>query len=342
MRPFPWNSLSRLLSKAHNWTGAQTFSSVVITGGTISGVTATDNFTTSVDPASNAAVTTAIVNAYNGVLITLTTTGVAQTLQAPTAATIKRFTVINNDTSTNTITVNGITIPVGKGQVFLYDGSAWGPTDLGITAIPVSVNQGGTGQSTAETALAALAAGNTRLGGLTALGTSADKVVGLASGTAPTTSPADAAQFVVVDRQGVAGKAAWHMRNEEGQYAPVAFANLTYRTSAGNVTMGVNEIGNNYLEVSATGTVILPAVPNIAQTSNGSLVGAVITIYSTTAAVISVDPNAADRIVMDGTAQTDGEQITCDAIAGNSVTLICDSVAGWRVLGKTGIWINGG
>ncbi|MFZ2809447.1 MAG: hypothetical protein WAZ60_23940 [Desulfosalsimonadaceae bacterium] len=33
MNPFPWNSLSRLLSKAHTWTGIQTFTNAVINAG---------------------------------------------------------------------------------------------------------------------------------------------------------------------------------------------------------------------------------------------------------------------------------------------------------------------
>lgn len=156
------------------------------------------------------------------------------------------------------------------------------------------------------------------------------------SSTAPTTSPADAAQMWVQDRQGIAGKAAWHMRNEEGLSGPIAFANLTFRTVSGDTTLGLNEIGNNYLEVSATATITLPVI------ADTTLQGAVITIYSTSAAIVHVDPNAADRIVLNGTAQANGEKISCDAIAGNSVTLIVDSASGWRVLGMTGVWINGG
>ncbi len=110
------------------------------------------SMTTSTDPAGTptfAAVTTAIVDAYSGVIITTTTTGNAQTIQSPTVTTAgKIFTVVNNDTSTNSIAVNGITITAGEAQSFIWDGSAWGPTDLGITAIPVTVVQGGTGLTT--------------------------------------------------------------------------------------------------------------------------------------------------------------------------------------------------
>jgi len=59
--------------------------------------------------------------------------------------------VINNDTSTHSIPVvaNSVTFTItpGEAQMFIWDGSAWGPTDLGITDIPVKVVQGGTGAS---------------------------------------------------------------------------------------------------------------------------------------------------------------------------------------------------
>ena len=124
---------------------------VNITGGTISGVNITAKFTTSTNPASSAATTTAIVDAYNGVLIT-TNVNNTQTIANPTAATIKTFTVINNDTSSSNINIiaNSVTFTItpGEGQCFLWDGSAWGPTDLGITSLPVPVTQGGTGLAT--------------------------------------------------------------------------------------------------------------------------------------------------------------------------------------------------
>jgi hypothetical protein len=136
----------------------------IITGGTISGVTVTENFTSITDPAINAAVTTAIVNTYNGTIITLTGAGNAQTIQTPTAATVKKFTVINNDTSTNSIAANGITLTAGKGQTFLWDGTAWGPVSIGITSVPVPVTEGGTGRNTGSTAYGLLAAGTTGAG----------------------------------------------------------------------------------------------------------------------------------------------------------------------------------
>ena len=148
-----WDKLKRLLAQANIWTGQQTFSDIVVTGGTIGGATITEAFTTLTNPATNAAVTTTIVDSYNGVVVTLSAAGNTQTIQNPTtAATIRKFMVINNDTSNNNLSVvaNSVTFTLtpGEGQCFLWDGSAWGPTDLGITDIPVKITQGGTGAST--------------------------------------------------------------------------------------------------------------------------------------------------------------------------------------------------
>jgi hypothetical protein len=153
MVKFGWDKLKRFLAQANTWTGKQTFSNIAVTGGTISGATITETFTVSTNPALNAAVTTAIVDAYNGVVVTLSAAGNTQTLQNPTTmATIRKFMVINNDTSNNNLSVvaNSVTFTLtpGEGQCFLWDGSAWGPTDLGITEIPVKVTQGGIGAST--------------------------------------------------------------------------------------------------------------------------------------------------------------------------------------------------
>ena len=65
----------------------QDANNVAITGGTITGTTINENFTTSTNPASSVATTTAIVDAYNGVLIT-TNVNNTQTIANPTAATV--------------------------------------------------------------------------------------------------------------------------------------------------------------------------------------------------------------------------------------------------------------
>ena len=83
--------------------------------------------TTITNPTTNAAVTTAIVDAYSGVIITLTSAGAAQTIQDPTDTTsIIRFIVVADDANTSyTSEVNGITLSAGEAQWFIWDGSAW-------------------------------------------------------------------------------------------------------------------------------------------------------------------------------------------------------------------------
>ena len=78
------------------------------------------------DPAENAAVSTAILDTYSCVTITTTTTGNAQTLQDPTN-TIKtqRFSVVNNDTSTDVISINWTNLWVWEVTYFMWDWSAW-------------------------------------------------------------------------------------------------------------------------------------------------------------------------------------------------------------------------
>jgi hypothetical protein len=74
-----------------------------------------ENFTTATDPALNAATSTAIVDAYNGTVVTLTGAGNNQTIGSPTVtAAVKKFHVINNDTSTHNLSViaNGVTFSI--------------------------------------------------------------------------------------------------------------------------------------------------------------------------------------------------------------------------------------
>ncbi len=82
------------------------------------------------------------------------------------------------------------------------------------------------------------------------------------------------------------------------------------------------------IRVTATATITLPPVT----------IGATVTIYSTTAAALMVDPDTNDRIVLDGTAGGNGKKITSASGAGDFVTLIGDSEDGWTVIGRSGTW----
>lgn len=86
-------------------------------------------YQTITNPATDAAVTRAIIDGYDGVIITLSAAGNAQTLASPTILTSgKRFSVYNNDTSgAYTVVVNGLTLAAGDGQLFVWDYTAWIP-----------------------------------------------------------------------------------------------------------------------------------------------------------------------------------------------------------------------
>jgi len=103
----------------------------------VSGASADLPFTTATDPAIDAAVTTAIIDLNSGTVITLTTAGNSQTLGAPTDTTAgRKFFVLNNDTSTNSITVNGTTVGAGQYAEFRWDGTAWMFTSGGAASGP--------------------------------------------------------------------------------------------------------------------------------------------------------------------------------------------------------------
>lgn len=78
------------------------------------------------------------------------------------------------------------------------------------------------------------------------------------------------------------------------------------------------------------GTWALPAVA----------AGMNICVYSTTAAAVVINPDDADRIILDGTALSDGDSITSASAAGDFICLIGDSADGWTTLGRSGTWTD--
>ncbi len=103
--------------------------------------------------------------------------------------------------------------------------------------------------------------------------------------------------------------------------------------SNGNITLTRDQCRGQILYMTATGTVTLP--PVIGD-------GLAITVYSTTAAAVHVDPNANDRIVLDGVALDNGDKISSASGAGDFVVLHNDDINGWRTLGRSGTWTDGG
>lgn len=81
--------------------------------------------------------------------------------------------------------------------------------------------------------------------------------------------------------------------------------------------------------VNATATITLPAVVD----------GTSFTIVAIGAVTITVDPNASDLIVRDGTAQTDGVTIVSPGAAGDIATFTYYDATGWYA--STNSWTQG-
>ena len=100
-----------------------------------SAISTTATFT---DPATDVAVTQAIVDANAGVVITTTTTGNSQDPADPTDTTAgKKFTISNSSTSTDSFEALGALIPVGSSIPILWDGGSWSGAPIEANASTV-------------------------------------------------------------------------------------------------------------------------------------------------------------------------------------------------------------
>jgi hypothetical protein len=106
------------------------------------------------------------------------------------------------------------------------------------------------------------------------------------------------------------------------------YRDVTVLSVGTDTTLTAAQVEGALILVTATATITLPPV----------IIGATVTIYSTTAAAVMVDPNANDRIVLDGIAGGNGKKITSASAAGDFATLIGDSGDGWTVIGRSGTW----
>ena len=102
-----------------------------------------------------------------------------------------------------------------------------------------------------------------------------------------------------------------------------------------NTTLTVAQCRGSLCLVSGAYTVTLPAV-------SGVIEGGHITIFSTGANKVIVELDDSDRFILDGTALTDGNVLDSESAAGDYVTVIKDSAVGWTVIGRSGIWADGG
>ena len=84
----------------------------------------------------------------------------------------------------------------------------------------------------------------------------------------------------------------------------------------------------NLILVTGARTITLPRVTK----------GDLVTIYAVTASVVSLTPNSADRIILDGVALGNGASIVSAGTAGDLITLVGDSPDGWVQVGRANDW----
>jgi hypothetical protein len=109
--------------------------------------------------------------------------------------------------------------------------------------------------------------------------------------------------------------------------AAVPFFSATYSSSQ---VLTVAECGGYVIYVTGAATITLPAIAS----------GMSVTIITIGAVAVSVDPNASDKIVLDGTALDDGDKITNTSTAGDIAILTYYSADGWYA--ATNSWTDGG
>lgn len=106
---------------------------------------------------------------------------------------------------------------------------------------------------------------------------------------------------------------------------------VTVKTTAANYTIGTTsaqELWGGIIFVTAACTLTIPAV----------VAGQSFTVITEGAVAVSVDPNAADLIVLDGTALADGDKITNLSTGGDMAVFVARDATGWSA--QTNGWTD--
>jgi len=186
--------------------------------------------------------------------------------------------------------------------------------------------------------LRVLTNGNILTGGLTAAGTSAAKMLYMGVGTDASDSPASAAGIVVKDVGGVADKAAFHMRNEDGKNGPIAFASIQEYLIHDSGAITAEKLYGGQINTygqDADATLTLPA----------AVLGMnfILFIGTTVAKYLRLDPDGGDSIYLDGVTTGDGKYIgVASAAIGNMVQFSTATTAGgvaWIASTVSGAWV---
>ncbi len=99
---------------------------------------------------------------------------------------------------------------------------------------------------------------------------------------------------------------------------------------AANQTLSVDECKGGTVYVTGASTMTLPAIFD----------GASVTVHTVGAIAVSVDTNASDKMVLDGTTLDDGDKATNTSTAGDTAVCKYYSADGWYC--STNAWTDGG
>ena len=106
---------------------------------------------------------------------------------------------------------------------------------------------------------------------------------------------------------------------EGGFYPTIDSGSIDTYTYAANQTLTASQCYGSVIYMTGAGTLTLPAIAS----------GMSLTVITIGAVAVSVDPNASDKILLDGTALDDGDKITNASTAGDITTLSYYSSDGW-------------
>ena len=124
------------------------------------------------------------------------------------------------------------------------------------------------------------------------------------------------------------------MKRINGKVDEFATGRREVISSAGNITLTKSQVLGQFVVISSAGTVTLPAV-------EGAL-GWSVTVYSTVAGAVHVDPDDDDRFILDGVALANGDKATSASAIGDVLDLINNDGDGWvAISGKTNDWTDG-
>jgi hypothetical protein len=214
-------------------------------------------------------------------------------------------------------------------NVYAYDAGGGGTGYNPATQLDIKLKNAQSYTETADILVMALTAQKNVGFGTSVFGTSAANVLAIASGTAPSTSPADCFQMYSADLFALAGAAHPHFRTEDGKIRTLGTADVVVPAAGTPKTITAADCAGSIItNASAAGDVEydLPAAQ----------VGMVITFFVVTANKMKIDPNGTDQIMVLTNAA--GDFLESDAVIGSYITLKCLVANKWYKTDYAGTW----